>query len=55
MARDPAARKVWNAIYEELSAAKRGVAGKVLSRAEAQAHSYGLILCGARLLSRGED
>jgi hypothetical protein len=36
MTRDTAARKAWHSIYEELSSAKHGVAGKILSRAEAQ-------------------
>jgi hypothetical protein len=36
MTRDPVARKAWHSVYEELSAAKHGVGGKILSRAEAQ-------------------
>jgi Protein of unknown function (DUF3987) len=53
MKRDPAARKAWNAIYEELSAGKPGLLGKVLSRAEAQvmrlACLYALLDCSAEV------
>jgi Protein of unknown function (DUF3987) len=51
MKRDPAARTAWNAIYEDLSAGKPGLLGKVLSRAEAQvmrlACLYALLDCSA--------
>lgn len=36
MTRDPLAAKAWHAIYEDLSAGKPGLIGKILSRAEAQ-------------------
>jgi hypothetical protein len=36
MTRDGAARAIWHGLYEELSAGKPGVVGKILSRAEAQ-------------------
>ena len=34
--RTPAAKKAWHAVYDELSSAKPGLVGKILSRAEAQ-------------------
>jgi Protein of unknown function (DUF3987) len=53
MRRDPAASKAWNAIYEELSAGKPGLLGKVLSRAEAQvmrlACLYALLDCSGEV------